>query len=53
MLSKVRVLDLTDGGGMLCGQILAELGADVIAIEPPNGSPARAHRPVFREQTEP
>ncbi len=41
MLSPYRVLDLTDEWGLLCGQILADLGADVIAVEPPGGSPAR------------
>ena len=41
LLTPYRVLDLTDQRGMLAGQILADLGADVIAIEPPDGSPAR------------
>ncbi|MCP3985429.1 MAG: CoA transferase, partial [bacterium] len=41
MLSPYRVLDLTDESGLLCGQILADLGADVIQIEPPEGSSAR------------
>src|SRR5262245_32761161 len=41
MLSHLRVLDLSDGGALVCGQILAELGADVIQIEPPGGAAAR------------
>jgi crotonobetainyl-CoA:carnitine CoA-transferase CaiB-like acyl-CoA transferase len=41
MLSPYRVLDLTNARGLLCGQILADLGADVIAVEPPGGSSAR------------
>src|SRR6185436_5659358 len=40
-LEPYRVLDLTDERGLLCGQILGDLGADVIQIEPPGGSPAR------------
>jgi crotonobetainyl-CoA:carnitine CoA-transferase CaiB-like acyl-CoA transferase len=45
LLSPYRVLDLTDQRGMLAGQILADLGADVIAIEPPDGSTARSVGP--------
>ncbi|MCC6438769.1 MAG: CoA transferase [Acidimicrobiales bacterium] len=41
MLSALRVLDLSDQRGQLCGQILAFLGAEVILVEPPGGSPAR------------
>jgi crotonobetainyl-CoA:carnitine CoA-transferase CaiB-like acyl-CoA transferase len=41
LLSPYRVLDLTNEDGILCGQILADLGADVIQIEPPGGSSAR------------
>lgn len=40
-LDGCRVLDLTDEHGLLCGQILADLGADVIQVEPPGGSSAR------------
>ncbi len=45
MLIQVRVLDLTDERGYLGGWMLAELGADVVAIEPPGGSPARRFGP--------
>ena len=41
MLSPYRVLDLTNERGLLCGQILADLGADVVAVEPPEGNSAR------------
>jgi len=41
VLGHLRVLDLSDGGALLCGQILADLGADVIQIEPPGGAAAR------------
>ena len=41
MLSKYRVLDLTDQRGHLASLILRQLGAEVIAIEPAEGSPAR------------
>jgi crotonobetainyl-CoA:carnitine CoA-transferase CaiB-like acyl-CoA transferase len=41
VLRHLRVLDLSDGGALLCGRILADLGADVIQIEPPGGAAAR------------
>ena len=40
MLSSYRVLDLTDEGALICGQILGDLGADVIVVEPPEGARA-------------
>ncbi len=45
MLSNYRVLDLSDERGHLAGRILADLGADVIKIEPPGGDPLRARPP--------
>ncbi|MFM7736150.1 MAG: CaiB/BaiF CoA transferase family protein [Alphaproteobacteria bacterium] len=41
LLHGVRVLDLCDERGLLCGRILADMGADVVRIEPPGGSPVR------------
>lgn len=49
MLGPYRVLDLTHNGGMFCGQLLADLGADVIAVEPPGGCAAR-HSGPFRTE---
>ena len=45
MLSEYRILDLTDDRGLIAGMILADLGADVIAIEPPEGNAARRRGP--------
>jgi crotonobetainyl-CoA:carnitine CoA-transferase CaiB-like acyl-CoA transferase len=45
MLSPYRVLDLTDERGQLCGQMLGDLGADVVIVEPPGGSRARSFGP--------
>ena len=53
MLSPYRVLDLTNERGLLCGQILGDLGADVIKIEPPGGSSARKLGPFFQDQPDP
>ena len=45
MLSACRVLDLTDERGQLAGMILAQLGAEVIAVEPPGGVRSRRLEP--------
>ncbi len=44
-LDGYRILDLTTEPGFLAGKLLAELGADVIKIEPPGGDPARRRGP--------
>ena len=44
-LSPYRVLDLTDHRGALAGHMFAQLGADVVQLEPPQGSSARRHPP--------
>jgi len=40
-----RVLDLADLSGAVCGRILADLGADVVKVEPPGGEPDRMQPP--------
>jgi crotonobetainyl-CoA:carnitine CoA-transferase CaiB-like acyl-CoA transferase len=45
-LAHVRAVELTDIRGALLGRILADLGAEVIKIEPPEGEDGRA-RPPF------
>ena len=40
-LPPIRILDLTEGGCMLGGRLLGDLGADVIKIESPGGSASR------------
>jgi len=45
MLSAYRVLDLTDDRGHLAGLLLAQLGADVILVEPPGGHRTRHRGP--------
>lgn len=53
MLSPYRVLDLTNERGLLCGQILGDLGADVIKVEPPGGSTARRIGPFDQDEPHP
>ncbi len=52
MLSPYRVLDLTDDRGEIAGMILGDLGADVIRVEPPEGSPARRRGPMLKDGPE-
>ncbi|MGH9884693.1 MAG: CaiB/BaiF CoA transferase family protein [bacterium] len=40
-LSGISVVDATDEKGELCARLLADLGADVIRLEPPAGAAAR------------
>ncbi len=49
-LEGLRVLDLTDLKGHLCCRLLAEMGADVIKVEPPGGDPARRIGPFVDER---
>jgi crotonobetainyl-CoA:carnitine CoA-transferase CaiB-like acyl-CoA transferase len=53
MLSDYRVLDLADDKGVYCAKVLAELGADVIKIEPPGGDPARNIGPFYKDIPDP
>jgi crotonobetainyl-CoA:carnitine CoA-transferase CaiB-like acyl-CoA transferase len=53
LLSPYRVLDLTDERGLLCGKILADLGADVIQVEPPEGNSARRLGPFYHHEIHP
>lgn len=52
MLDVYRILDLTDVRGQLGGMILADLGADVIRVEPPGGSKAREAGPFADDEHE-
>jgi benzylsuccinate CoA-transferase BbsE subunit len=53
LLEPFRVLDLSDESGVLCGRILADLGADVIKIEPPGGDPMRNFGPFYHDVPDP
>ncbi len=50
MLGQYRVLDLTDERGQLAGHLMASLGAEVILVEPPAGSPSRAIGPHLNDE---
>ncbi|MGV0906088.1 CoA transferase [Mycobacterium novum] len=47
LLESVRVLDLAGGDADAVTRLLADLGADVLKVEPPGGSPARTAAPLL------
>ncbi len=46
-LSDLRVVELADRRTALCGKLLADMGADVILVEPPTGAPHRERSPYL------
>jgi benzylsuccinate CoA-transferase BbsE subunit len=52
-LAGLRVLDLSDHKGALCGRLLADMGADVIKVEPPGGDAARRIGPFLDDLPHP
>jgi crotonobetainyl-CoA:carnitine CoA-transferase CaiB-like acyl-CoA transferase len=52
-LTGLRVLDLTDEAGQLAGRILADLGAEVLKIEPPGGDAVRKRGPFVGGEPHP
>lgn len=52
-LADIRVLDLAGEIGLYCTKLLADLGADVIMVEPPGGHPARHIGPFYHDEPDP
>jgi crotonobetainyl-CoA:carnitine CoA-transferase CaiB-like acyl-CoA transferase len=53
MLTPYRALDLTNETGLFCGKVLADLGADVIQVENPQGNHARSIPPFLGDTPHP
>ncbi|MCR9096468.1 MAG: CoA transferase [bacterium] len=47
-LDGVRVVDATTASGELAGRVLADLGAEVVKVEPPGGAESRRRGPFVR-----
>jgi crotonobetainyl-CoA:carnitine CoA-transferase CaiB-like acyl-CoA transferase len=50
-LAGIRVLELCDRSAALGGRVLADLGAEVILVEPPGGSPVRHEAPYLDDES--
>ena len=53
LLEPYRVLDLTEGGYLIAGKVLGDLGADVVAVEPPRSNPSRNIGPFCGDSPDP
>ena len=52
-LGDIRILDLSGQIGAYCTKLLADLGADVIKIEPPGGDATRHAGPFYHDSGDP
>ena len=52
-LQGVRVLEISNERIAFAGKLLADMGADVILVEPPGGDPARRYPPFLDDQPGP
>ena len=48
-LAGLRVLELADEKGQWCGKLMADMGADVVKIEPPGGETTRTIGPFYED----
>ena len=49
-LTGLRVVELTQPPIALAGKLLADMGADVILVEPPGGDPSRSYPPYLDDE---
>src|SRR5207248_5893426 len=52
-LTGLRILELADETGQFCGKLLADLGADVVKVEPPGGERSRHLGPFLDDVPHP
>jgi crotonobetainyl-CoA:carnitine CoA-transferase CaiB-like acyl-CoA transferase len=51
-LAGIRVLELADRSAALAGRVLADLGAEVILVEPPGGAATRHEGPFLADEAD-
>lgn len=51
LLEGVRVVDLAAEPGQITARLLADLGAEVVKVEPPGGDPLRRVGPFFEDRS--
>ncbi len=52
-LEGLRVVELSSERGALAGKLLADMGAEVIVVEPPGGDRMRTYEPFLRDEPDP
>ena len=52
-LADLKVLDLSGPIGVYCAKLMADLGADVVRVEPPGGDPMRKLGPFYNDDGKP
>ena len=52
-LNDLRVIELCTEAGAWAGKLLADMGADVIKVEPPTGSITRTYAPFYKDVPNP
>ena len=52
-LNGLRVVELAHERCALAGKLLADMGADVVVVEPTDGAPARLHEPFVDDMPDP
>jgi benzylsuccinate CoA-transferase BbsE subunit len=50
LMNGMRMLDLTDEKGAICGKMFADMGAEVIKVEPPQGCSTRKIPPFLDDE---
>jgi crotonobetainyl-CoA:carnitine CoA-transferase CaiB-like acyl-CoA transferase len=52
-LSGLRVIELCDEKGVFAGKLMADMGAEVIKVEPPSGDATRTYPPFLEDRPDP